>query len=197
MNWLDLLLLLIIAGSVYTSFRKGLSREVIGLVTVCCALLLGIWLYGNAGSYLLPYLSSRSVANFAGFGIVFCGVLLLGSVVSAIAGRFLKITGLSLFDHVLGAGFGIVRGILISVALITAILAFSPGDAPPAPVVNSRMAPYVASAARVVTMMAPYELKQGFRKTYEKVKSAWEEAAHKKGLRSFRNAGKAENEREI
>ena len=45
MNWLDLVLLLIVAASVYMSFRKGLSREIIGLVSVVLALLLGIWFY--------------------------------------------------------------------------------------------------------------------------------------------------------
>ncbi len=76
MNWLDVVLLLILAGSMFTSFRKGLSREIIGLVSVVLALLLGIWFYGTAGAFLLPYLSSRAAANFGGFLLVFCGVML-------------------------------------------------------------------------------------------------------------------------
>jgi membrane protein required for colicin V production len=184
MNWLDVVLVLILAASVVTSFRKGLSREVIGLASVCLALLLGLWFYGWAGGYLSAYFSSRMVANFVGFGIVFCGLLLLGSVVSLIAGKFLRITGLSLFDHALGAGFGIVRGVLISVALVTGIMAFTGGDRPPPSVVHSRLAPYVVDAARVVAALAPHELKEGFRKTYSLVKSAWEKAAER-GLQSL------------
>ena len=34
-------------------------------------------------------------------------------------------------------------------------------------------------AARVVAAMAPHELKEGFRKTYAQVKSAWEKSAGK------------------
>ena len=196
MNWLDVVLGLIILASVVASFRKGLSREVIGLATVCLALLLGIWLYGFAGGYLLPYLSSRGVANFAGFAIAFCAVMLAGSLVSVIVGKFLKVTGLSIFDHVLGAGFGIVRGILVSIALVMGIMAFSPDERPPASVVQSRMAPYVVDAARVVAALAPHELKEGFRKTYARVKAAWEEAA-RKGIRGRPNGEKAENERQI
>ena len=56
MNWLDVVLGLIVVASVVASFRKGLSREVIGLASVCVALLLGIWLYGFVGGYLVPYL---------------------------------------------------------------------------------------------------------------------------------------------
>jgi membrane protein required for colicin V production len=176
MNWLDVVLLAILAVSVALSFRKGLSREVIGLASVILAILLGIWFYGAAGSFLEPYLSSRGLANFAGFLLVFCGVLLLGHLVSYIVGRFLKVTGLSIFDHMLGAVFGALRGILISVALILAIMAFSQGDKPPASVVNSRTAPYMVDAARGFAALAPHELKEGFRKTYDLVKAAWGKA---------------------
>jgi membrane protein required for colicin V production len=182
MNWLDVVLVVILAASVALSFRKGLSREVIGLTAVVLAILLGIWFYGAAGSFLLPYLSSRALANFAGFMLVFCGVMLVGHLVSYIVGKFLRVTGLSIFDHLLGACFGAVRGILISVALIMAIMAFSQADRPPASVVNSRIAPYMVDAARAFAAMAPRELKEGFRKTYGQVKSAWGKAL-KEGIR--------------
>ncbi|SPE28324.1 Colicin V production protein [Candidatus Sulfopaludibacter sp. SbA3] len=180
MNWLDVVLLIILACSVFTSFRKGFSREVIGLVSVLLALLLGIWFYGTAGSYLIPYVSSRSAANFGGFLLVFCGVTLAGSLVSFVVGKFLKVTGLSIFDHALGALFGAVRGIVISVALIMAILAFSPGGKPPDPVVQSRIAPYVTGAASLCAAIAPNDLKEGFHKTYAQVKDTWHAALNKR-----------------
>jgi membrane protein required for colicin V production len=176
MNWLDVVVLVILAASVVMSFRKGLSREIIGLLSVVLALLAGIWFYGTAGSFLAPHLSSRAAANFLGFLLVFCGVMLVGTLVSYIVGKFLRVTGLSILDHLLGAGFGAIRGILISVALIMAIMAFSQGDKPPSSVVHSRTAPYVADAARVFAAMAPHELKEGFRKTYDQVKKAWGKA---------------------
>ena len=173
MNWLDVVLLVVLAWSVVAGFRKGFTREVIGLVSVVVALLLGIWFYGTAASYLLPYISSRPVAGFAGFLVVFCGVVLLGAVVSAVVRKFLKVTGLSFFDKILGAGFGFLRGGLIGVALVMGAMAFSSGDQPPSAVVGSRLAPYMIDGARVAVAVAPYELKQGFRKTYDQVKAAW------------------------
>jgi membrane protein required for colicin V production len=195
MNWLDIALLLILAVSVVTSFRKGFSREVIGLVSVVLALLLGTWFYGTASALLQPYLSSRSVANFAGFFLVFCAVVLLGSLASFVIGRFLRVTGLSFVDHALGAGFGLLRGTLIAVALVVGIMAFTSGEQPPSSVVHSRMAPYVVDAARVVAAVAPHELKEGFRRTYGQVKSAWGKAMEQ-GIHGL-PAGKASNERKI
>jgi len=173
MNWLDIILLLIVAASVFTSFRKGLSREIIGLVSVLLALLLGIWFYGTAAGAISPYVGSRTAANLGGFFLVFVGVLLLGHLVSYIVGKFLRVTGLSIVDHLLGAGFGALRGALIAVALLTGIMAFSQASHPPAAIVHSRLAPYVAGAAQLFADVAPYELKEGFRKTYAEVKSAW------------------------
>jgi membrane protein required for colicin V production len=195
MNWLDIVLLFILAVSVATSFRKGFSREVVGLVSVVLALLLGIWFYGSAAGLVAPYLSSRGLANFAGFFIVFCSVLALGSLVSFALGKFLRVTGLSFVDHALGAGFGLVRGTLIAVALIMGIMAFQSGEQPPASVVHSRMAPYVVDAARVVAGVAPHELKEGFRRTYGQVKSAWSKAIDQ-GIQKL-PAGKASDEGKI
>lgn len=173
MNWLDILLLVILAWCVFSSFRKGLTREIIGLASVVLALLLGIWFYGSAGALVAPYVSSRSVANLAGFLMVFAAVMLAGALVNRILGKFLQVTGLSIVDHALGAGFGLARGALIAVALMMGIMAFSPEGRPPSAVVNSRLAPYVASASRVFASLAPHELREGFRRTYGEVKSAW------------------------
>jgi membrane protein required for colicin V production len=196
MNWLDIVLLVIIAASMLTSLRKGLSREIIGLVATILAIVLGIWFYGIAGAWFEPHLSSRAAAHFAGFVLVFVGVLLLGVAVSAAVGKFLKATGLSLFDHVLGAVFGLARGVLVAIALIMGIMAFSTTGNPPVSVVQSRTAPYVVDAARLIASMAPYELREGFRKSYAQVKSAWEKTLED-GIRKLPNAEKRQNERKI
>ena len=196
MNWLDIVLLLILAWSIATSFRKGLAQEILGLATVVLALLLGLWFYGTAGSYLAPYASSRSLANLAGFLAVFGGVMLLGSLAGFILGKFLRVTGLSIMDHVLGAAFGALRGTLVAIVLIMAIMAFSSGDRPPDSVVRSRLAPYVADASHVVASAAPHELKESFRKTYAQVQAAWGKIVDN-GLRGAPNAQREKDERKL
>ncbi|HLY16523.1 MAG TPA: CvpA family protein [Bryobacteraceae bacterium] len=190
MNWLDIVLLIVLVLSVVTSFSTGLAREVVGLVSMIAALVLAIWFYGTAGSLMLPFVSSPGVAHFCGFLIVFFGVLILGGIVGRLLGRMMKAVGLSFFDRLLGAGFGLVRGLLISISVVLALLAFTPGKSPPDAVVHSRVAPYVIDAARVFAAMAPRELKDGFRKSYGQVKTIWGNAL-KKGIRELPDAGKA------
>ena len=196
MNWLDIVLAIVLAVSVARSFRKGLSREVIGLVSVVLALLLGSWFYGTAAVYIRPHVSSSTAANFAGFCVVFCGVMLMGGLVSFVVGKFLRVTGLSIVDHALGAVFGLARGTLVAVALIMGMMAFSRSSSPPAAVVESRLAPYALDAARWFAGLAPHELKEGFRKSYAQVKQAWSNAVDK-GIQSAPNGKKEKHEREI
>ena len=188
MNWLDFVLALILIASGVAGLRRGFSRQIIGLISGVLALLLGIWFYGTVGFYLLPYASSRTLANAGGFAVVFCGVLLLGALVSFAVGRFVAVTGLSIVDHLLGAGFGLLRGLLFAIAIILGVMAFSRGDKPPEAIVHSRMAPYIVDAARMVVSMAPHDLKEGFRRTYAQVKSAWSEALEK-GIHTLPNRG--------
>jgi hypothetical protein len=83
----------------------------------------------------------------------------------------------------LGAGFGILRGVLVAVALIMGVMAFSKNGTPPRAIEESRIAPYVSQAARVFVAMAPHELKEGFHKTYTQAEDFWHRS-EKNGIRT-------------
>ena len=162
MNWLDYVLLAILLLSVILSFRKGFSREIIGLAAALFAMVAGMWFYGLAGSFLMPYVSSQRVANLMGFLLVVFAVLLCGSLIGRIVSRFLQTIGISFFDQLLGAAFGFVRGLLIATSLLTAFLAFGPqmdSKTVSSSMVNSRFAPYVLDASHALVAIAPMELK--------------------------------------
>lgn len=174
-NWLDIVLLVVTLAAVASSVRNGFTREIVGLVSVAVALVGGIWFYGTAGGLLEPYLSSRGLANFCGFLIVFFGVLMAGSLVGFLLGKVLKLAGLSFMDRLLGAAFGFIKGVLVSIALIMAIVAFAPAPkgTAPAAVVRSQLAPYVIEASNWLTAMAPRELKDAFASRYQQIKKIW------------------------
>lgn len=196
MNWLDIVLAIILLASGVAGLRRGFSRQIIGLVCGVLALLLGIWFYGSVGYYLLPYASSRTMANAGGFAVVFCAVLLLGTLITFVVDRFLRVTGLSVVDHLVGAAFGLLRGLLFAIAIIMGVMAFSRGDKAPEAIINSRIAPYVVESARVVVAVAPHDLKEGFRRTYAQVKAAWSDALEK-GIRRLPNGEIKKHERQI
>jgi membrane protein required for colicin V production len=187
-NWLDIVLIIVLSFSTIRSFLKGFSREIIGLAAALFALVLGMWFYGLAGSYIAPYVGSPRVANLAGFLTVVLSVLLIGVIAAKIVSRFVRSAGLSFFDHMLGAAFGFMRGVLIAVALLTAYIAFGPpaeASATPAAVVHSRIAPWLIEASRYFVAIAPMELKQSFRTQYSRIESALQKSPHNDGTKDF------------
>ncbi len=169
MNWLDYLLAMVLAASVLAGILKGFARSLVGLIAVVAGLLCGLWFYGVVGAFFYDYLSSRQLAHFVGFALIFIGIVLLGSLAAILLARLLKWAKLSWLDRLMGAAFGLVRGALIGAVLVLAIMAFAPKP-PPRSVVNSRLAPYILESARLMVAAAPYEVRQGFRQSYERLK---------------------------
>jgi membrane protein required for colicin V production len=183
-NWLDVVLVVVLAYSTIRSLRKGFSREIVGLAAALAALVLAMWFYGMAGTLIAPYVGSARTANLLGFVMVVVAVLLAGTLIGWIVSRFLRTIGLSFFDRLLGAAFGFVRGLLITIAVLTAVMAFGPrADKNPTPeaVVHSRIAPWVLEASRWFVAIAPMELKQSFRERYSQVKSGLEQYTRTRG----------------
>lgn len=182
MNWLDIVLLLIFCLSVASGFAKGFAKLLVGLAAAILGFLCGLWFYGAAGAYLLPYVSHKGVANFLGFLLIFFAIVLAGAVVGKLLGTLLKWVGLSWIDRLLGGVFGLVRGLVFAIAIVLALMAFSPKP-PPASVVRSRIAPYVIGAANICSYMAPKEVREGVRQSYEKIRQAWREMLDKSNAR--------------
>jgi len=174
MNWLDFVLALILMLSITSGFRKGLIRIGIGLIATVAALVMACWFYGSAGTYVMPYVSGKSMANILGFMLVFLAVITLGAIVSRILAAIFKWVGLSWVDRLMGAAFGVVRGVIFSVVVIMMITALSL-EKPPTAIVHSEIAPYLMEAADLFSDIAPKEFKNGFRSGYEKVKETWSE----------------------
>jgi membrane protein required for colicin V production len=178
LNWLDIVLVLIFCFSVASGFAKGFAKLLVGLAAAILGLLCGLWFYGAAGAYMLPYVSHKGVANFLGFLIIFLAIVLAGAVVGKLLSMALKWVGLSWFDRLLGGVFGLVRGLVFAIAFVLALMAFSP-QPPPASVVRSHIAPYVIGAANACSYMAPNEVREGVRQSYEKIREAWREMLDK------------------
>jgi membrane protein required for colicin V production len=185
MNWLDVVLICLLAASVAGGFTKGLVRQVVGLTAALAVLICGAWFYRMAAEPLRPYVGSQAMANLCGFLLIFVGAMILGWLISVLIGMLVKAVGLSWLNRLAGAAFGVVRGIVIGVAVITAMVAFAPGRDdrdPPQAVVHSRIAPYILDAAHALTQAAPRELRDEFARRYEEIRRVWENAM-KHGLK--------------
>jgi membrane protein required for colicin V production len=178
-NWLDIVLIVVAAVSCGVGIAKGFARVGVGLAAAIAGLLLGIWFFGTVAYYLLPYVSSKAIAGFIGFWVVFILSLIAGGLLGKLLALLFKWAGLTWMDRLLGGVFGLVRGLILCIAIVLVLIAFAPKP-PPRSVVGSRWAPYLVGAANVLAGIAPRELKDAFVDSYEKVRELWREALKKK-----------------
>jgi len=178
-NWLDLVLGLILAFSILGGFAKGIARTGIGFAAVIVGILCGMWFYGSVGAMMLGFVGSRPVANLIGFVAIFVFVLIVGGLIGGLIEKVLKFAHLSWLNRLLGAAFGVVRGMLICAVVVFVLMAFS-AKPPPQSVAHSRLAPYAMTGARALAYAAPHDVRQGFHHSYEKVKQIWAEMFEKK-----------------
>jgi len=150
MNWLDMALIGILAVSIVASFAKGFTREVIGLVAAVAALLCGSWFYRMAGDVVRPWVGSREVANLCGFLLIVAAVIVLGWLVSLLVSKMMKAVGLSWLDRLLGLAFGVARGVIVCVTVITAIVA---------PSTDTRNAPTTSLQTRSLTTIMVVDIR--------------------------------------
>jgi membrane protein required for colicin V production len=177
-NFLDYLLIIVILWSILAGFGSGFAREGVGFAATILGILFGFWFYAIPAAWVRDYFSAR-VSNLVGFFIVFAIVMLAGAVVSRILQRIFKWAGLSFVDRFLGGAFGLVRGVVLCVAMVTVITAFAPAP-PPQIIAESKVMPYLTSAANVMAALAPSELKQNFNDSVQRLRKYWDEHVPKK-----------------
>ena len=118
LNSLDLLLIGILLVSLIWGLFRGLVREVLALGSWGFAGWL-TWQYGaTLGDYLMGWLNSERLSYFAGLGAVFLGSFVVLSLISRVAYKQFRISGLTAMNRILGAVFGFARGMFVSTLLL-------------------------------------------------------------------------------
>ena len=97
---------------------RGLVREVLALSAWVLAGWL-TWCYGaTLGNYLMAWLNTERLSYFAGLGVMFISSLIAFTLISRVAYKQFRISGLTAMNRILGAIFGIARGVFVSTLLL-------------------------------------------------------------------------------
>ena len=104
---------------------RGFVYEVISLAAWVAAFVAARWLGPDLAQHLPMQGASEMLRHAAGFLIVFVGSLMLGALLAVMAKKLLTKVGLQPVDRLLGAFFGMTRGLLL-LLLATAVVQLSP-----------------------------------------------------------------------
>jgi membrane protein required for colicin V production len=157
LNELDWFLIVILVVSTLMAFMKGIIRSLLSFVGLIVALLVASWEYLRFARYLSRWILKFQVAEVVAFLAILVGISLVFSLVAALLRRGASLIGLGFLDRLLGAGFGVLRGCLIGVALMMAVAAFFPKSSW---VEDSELAPYFLEGAHAVSFVVPEHFEQ-------------------------------------
>ncbi len=155
----DWLIVAVLGFSVLVAAAQGFMYELFSLAGIVAGYLFAAWGYRQVAPWYGPYVKTPWVADLCGFLTIFIVIVLLAGSIGRIARFGMKEAGLRWFDRLLGAVFGLVRGVALVMVFVLAVASFSPGSAFLA---RSRTAPYLLVLARAAIWVAPSQVRQQF-----------------------------------
>ena len=130
-----------------------------GVAGLIVGYLLAAWQYPRLADWFGPHLKSPWLADIVGFVVIFIGVVIVAGIAGRIVRWAMKAAGLSLFDRLLGALLGVVKGSLFVAIILMGMTAFTPSS----PLLErSQLAPYFLVVGRAAIWLAPSQLRAKF-----------------------------------
>ena len=153
----DWALVALIAVSVVSAFFRGIIRVLFSIAGLVVGVIAASWNYPRLSAILLPWITSHVWSDVVSFLVIVAAIVLASFLVGSALSRMASAVGLGFFDRILGALFGLLRGALIAILVVTAIAAFLP-ESPW--IRDSRLAPYFLAGTHAVSFVVPESFSQ-------------------------------------
>ena len=117
MTWLDYTVITIAVLSALLGWWRGLVYEVLSLLGWIAAILVARLFAASIVPYMPAVLGAEAARTAMAYAALFIGTLIIGGIVAWSLSKLVKFVGLGWLDGLLGVLFGMVRGVLIVLAL--------------------------------------------------------------------------------
>jgi membrane protein required for colicin V production len=118
MNWLDYLLIALMAFSIIAGLMRGLLRESIGLVTWIIAVWSAFHYSAAVEPYLGGLLTNDVLRPWAAKLVIVLIVVLIGTIIGTLVAHFVRLSMFSGMDRFWGGFFGLLRGFVVIGAFV-------------------------------------------------------------------------------
>lgn len=118
MSLLDICILIVVGLSSVFGLSRGFIREVLAVVAWVAAIYVAR-LYSPMLIPLFESITENETARYVlAFAILCLATLIVGAVVNKFMARLISMAGLQMTDRLLGAFFGVARGVIIVAVII-------------------------------------------------------------------------------
>lgn len=164
MNWVDIVILAVLAVSALLAFLRGFVHEVLHIGAWVGAAIVGFWGYPLARPRFATWLASLGVNNVDAVNAITGAALFLVTLFVLMLlcrwiGALVRASVLGGVDRSLGLVFGIARGAVLVVAAYIAAGWAIPVANWPAPVLQARSLPFVYDGATWAIAHLPANLR--------------------------------------
>lgn len=130
LGWVDIGLIAVLSISVIVGLWRGLVFELMSLFGWVVAYVMA-QAFTPEVSVHVPIGEAGSALNHgASFALTFIGVLIVWSLLARLVRLLIQATPLTVLDRLLGGGFGLLRGLVLLLALAT-LVTFTPARQSP------------------------------------------------------------------
>jgi membrane protein required for colicin V production len=175
MNWVDIVIVIILAIGLGKGLSNGFVRGLFGLAALVLGIVVAAGNYAQVAEVLFSRLQIGEQGQaILGFLLVFVIVMILVTVVGRIIAKALKLASLGWMDRLAGGLLGIVMACLfVGVVLLIVVMAgFHTNTA----VARSVVSPSVISVMDTVVSYAPDVAREMIEGNYVKLRIEWEKA---------------------
>ena len=118
MTAFDYAVLALIGASVLLGLWRGVASEMLALVAWVAGFVAARQFGREVGVLYAPWIADPALMMAAGFATVFLTVLVVFALGRFVVSLLLRAVGLGVLDRLLGAVFGVARGVLMALAAV-------------------------------------------------------------------------------
>jgi len=153
MNWIDIVIIVLIAILTLTGLRIGIIKAVLSLV----GLIIGVIVAGRyhvALSEQLTFISQDNLASIAAYAIILIGIMIIAAVLASLLKWVVSAIMLGWVNRLGGAVFGFLVGSIFCSALLAIWAMFTGTDGPLA---DSALAKLLLDNFPIILALLPEE----------------------------------------
>ena len=171
MNPFDVFIIIVMGYSIVRGLFRGLVKEVTSIIGVLGGFYAAYSYYPMVAKLLSGIIEDRSYLHILSFMIIFCGILLIISILGVVIKYLLNIAFLGWIDRICGVGFGLIKGVLIIAVIFIILTTFLSKGTPL--IKKSILAPHVIWISERMVGLVSDDMKKDFFAKLDEFKKAW------------------------